>query len=272
MVAGSRAIILLVVLGLTASALAGCINPFSDEGKNLRSGPGSDARLYIRSDPHPKLHVVIDYVPGYAPNDDAVNVLLATMREVLDKTEVTLSKHGDLPKRGDTHVYTVADLNALEREYREDYHKGDTAVMHFMYLDGKLQTESKNGCVLGAAYHGSSIVMFKNCIRTSVEQNEGLLGPKDKALETIIERSVLVHEMGHLLGLVDNGIPMQRDHLSRDPNHTPHHSTNQNSVMYWAVESSAALAGLVKLSSNTAIPYKFDSDDLADIDAVKRGA
>ena len=48
-----------------------------------------------------------------------------------------------------------------------------------------------------------------------------------------VENSVLVHEVGHLLGLV-NLYQSPVDH--EDPDH-PGHSNNDESVMYWAIES-----------------------------------
>jgi len=266
--------VLTLAVALAVPALAGCTTPlpWSPEGKNQRSGPGDHALDFIRGSPYSKLHIVVDYVKGAEPNEAALNVLVATAREVLDKKEVTLTKHENIPAKGADHAYTFKEVNEIELEHRRDYTGGDTAVMYFLYLDGVSEKDTKDGSVLGAAYRGSSVVMFKNNIRKAVEQNKGqlggLLGPSTQQMETIVERAVLVHEMGHLLGLVDNGIPMQKDRLDRDPNHTPKHSTNPKSVMYWAVENTGGLKNF--LQGNTDIPYRFDEDDKADINAAKK--
>ena len=70
-----------------------------------------------------------------------------------------------------------------------------------------------------------------------------------------------MHEVGHLLGLVDLVLDTGR----ADPEH-PGHSSNRSSVMYWAVESTLitdVLAG--------GPPRDFDADDLRDLAAI-RGA
>jgi hypothetical protein len=77
-----------------------------------------------------------------------------------------------------------------------------------------------------------------------------------------IEDAVLMHELGHVLGLVD----LARNTGRADPEH-PGHSKNQRSVMYWAVESS--LIGQVLTGSP---PKDFDQQDLADLRALREGA
>jgi hypothetical protein len=44
-----------------------------------------------------------------------------------------------------------------------------------------------------------------------------------------VEQATVVHEFGHLAGLVDNGVPMVSPHL--DPEHAKH-CTNEVCVMY----------------------------------------
>jgi len=48
------------------------------------------------------------------------------------------------------------------------------------------------------------------------------------------EQSTVVHEIGHSIGFVDNGVPMVNAH--EDAEH-PHHTTDEDGVMYWAVEN-----------------------------------
>ncbi len=77
----------------------------------------------------------------------------------------------------------------------------------------------------------------------------------------VIEEAVLVHEAGHNLGLVDNGIPMQTPH--KDAQHG-NHDSNQNCVMYWAVESS-----LISQLLGT-VPRDYDANCLAELQAAGR--
>lgn len=52
-----------------------------------------------------------------------------------------------------------------------------------------------------------------------------------------IEQATVVHELGHVIGLVNNGVPMAIPH--EDPEH-PHHSTDIEDVMYWDLVAAVA--------------------------------
>ena len=59
-----------------------------------------------------------------------------------------------------------------------------------------------------------------------------------------IEQATVVHELGHVIGLVNNGLPMQVPH--EDPEH-PHHTTDPDDVMYWDLVGSANRADKLML-------------------------
>ena len=77
--------------------------------------------------------------------------------------------------------------------------------------------------------------------------------------QAAIEDAVTMHEVGHLLGLVDLYLETGR----ADPEH-PGHSRNTRSVMYWAVESN-----LVADLLTGGPPKDFDNDDLADLQSIR---
>ncbi len=56
----------------------------------------------------------------------------------------------------------------------------------------------------------------------------------DPVSQRYAEQATVVHELGHIVGLVNNGVPMAVAH--EDGGH-PKHSTNAQCVMYWQVES-----------------------------------
>ena len=78
-----------------------------------------------------------------------------------------------------------------------------------------------------------------------------------------IENSVLVHEYGHLLGLVNLVYKSPVDHEDKDH---PGHSNNEESVMYWAVES-ADLSNII----TGQLPDDFDNDDRNDLAGMLSG-
>ena len=78
------------------------------------------------------------------------------------------------------------------------------------------------------------------------------------------EKATLVHEVGHLLALVNITYRSPRDHHDEE---NQGHSTNVNSVMYHAVDT----VGVFTLfrGMNRQPPTDFDADDRADLADLK---
>ena len=75
------------------------------------------------------------------------------------------------------------------------------------------------------------------------------------------------HEVGHLVGLVNNGTAMVNSHI--DAQHG-HHCANKNCLMYWEAET-PSLVDLVKarVLYGDQSPLFLDSDCQADLAAVR---
>ena len=123
-------------------------------------------------------------------------------------------------------------------------------MLHLLQLRGTFEGSDE---VLGVAVRGDVLALFPDSI-------EGSATPLVSVAS--IEDAVVLHELGHVLGLVD----LARNTGRADPDH-PGHSRNAKSVMYWAVESS-----LVGQVLNGPPPRDFDADDLADLRALRSGA
>ncbi|HVL47463.1 MAG TPA: hypothetical protein VM889_02805 [Candidatus Thermoplasmatota archaeon] len=254
----------MVLLAVVALVAAGCLDSFAPGLANSASAPGSKARDYVSDKTYKKMVVEIHHPSGAGPNAEALAAFQQTLNEVLDKDSIQIQTHQDVPA-GNGKKYGWKEIASLESKVRKGFTGGDTAVLHILYLDGGSEDDKSDSAVLGAAYAGSSLVIFKGNIRKATSGDGGLLTlPGSKAEERFVERAVLIHELGHALGLVNLGTPMQRNH--EDGEHKGH-SSNRQSVMYWAVESSAGLASL--LSGGSDIPWRFDSNDKADLAALK---
>ncbi|MBV07095.1 MAG: hypothetical protein CMA55_02155 [Euryarchaeota archaeon] len=168
--------------------------------------------------------------------------------ETTEKSSISIKQHAF---GSDDDSYTLDEVMVLEDRERTRHKEGDTFVVHLLYLNGEY---ADNPDALGVAYRGSSIVIFKEQIEDAAFL---FVSAQD------IEKAVLVHEYGHLVALVNIGYTSPHDH--EDPDH-PGHSTNDESVMYWAVES-------VDLGNQLAgePPNQFDSDDLDDLQRMREG-
>ena len=83
----------------------------------------------------------------------------------------------------------------------------------------------------------------------------------------VAERNVWAHEMGHVIGLVDNGIGQQVPH--RDAEHG-RHDNSENCLMYWAYERPQLFDLLVsRLTTGAPADVDFCPNCWADLSAAK---
>ncbi len=234
----------------TASAEASSRPPHvvatpTDDGRT-----GSNGYWYLNRTT-PALDVEIDAVSGMAPSSRSVDLLKQRIEQVADKPggvdvlpiRTISSSHG---------TWTGDDIAAAEQANRTTHNALQRASVYLLFVDGSSDHEG----AIGAAFNASSAVIFEDAIRQAAT-------PLVSAQE--IERSTMIHEVGHLLSLVNLTYRSPRPH--EDPDH-PGHSNDPNSVMYWAVDN-VGVATL--LGGHTAPPTTFDADDLADLSDVRAG-
>ena len=248
----------LAALLLVAVLLAGCNLPFGPDNGQV----GSAAKDIVDPRERAKLVVEIDFPQGYGLNAEARTTLRNTLVEVTGRaaSAIELREEAEVPAEPGR-KYSVNDIVALEERLRDTRTSGDTASLYILYVAGGYSEDDGDSRVLGIAYRGTSLAIFKGNIMDGT-RNGGILGTAPE--ERYVERAVLVHELGHALGLVDLGTKMQRNH--EDPEHEGH-SSNPASVMYWTVDTSDILANVISGGAN--IPYQFDNDDKADLRALR---
>lgn len=247
-----------LAFALSFAIVAGCTFPFPGDGGAV----GSAAKNLIDPGERAKLVVEIDYAAGSAPNLEAKQVLVDTIVQISGRArdDIEILESADIPSEPNK-KYTLNEIVALENEHRDRRTTGDTAALYVMYVAGGYEGDEGDARVLGVTYRGTSIAIMKANIKEA--SRSGLLSPRPE--ERCIERAVLVHEFGHAAGLVNLGTPMVRAH--EDPQHQGH-SSNKESVMYYAVENSLDLLALFT-GGCASIPYQFDQNDLADMRSLR---
>ena len=154
----------------------------------------------------------------------------------------------------DRTAWTSSEIIALARSLWDTPMTSSTAYIHVLYLNGYYEDNgSMNIKVLGLSFAGSSLItIFKDVIVDTSSST---------TISRFVEQATLVHEAGHILGLVDNGLPMVADHL--DPDH-PGHCTSQDCVMYWLNEGPADLRDFVQQVMDTGSLVMFGDECLDD--------
>lgn len=240
---------LFALLLVAAPALAGCMDFLSPAGPG---GAGDWAGEFLSDDTYRSLTIEVDAIEGHAPAQSAMDLLRQRAEERLRKPDgIELTPDDAIPTSQAR--WSVEEIRSLEDRHRDLRKEGSNAVLYVLYLDGEFEGGSG---VVGLAYSASSFAIFKERIQELSRDQPPLVGVTARD----VERSVVVHELGHLLGLVDNGIPMCTPH--EDPDHE-HHSDNNDSVMFWAVERNP-FSNFVQRFDTTP-PTQFDSDDICDM-------
>ena len=212
------------------------------------AGVGAMATSYLRASPARSLVVEVDWMSGRKPASSSLSHLGGILRRELakpDGVDVRFGAEMALSRSS----WTVDDMVAAERQFRAERSSGSRATIWIAFVGGSF---AESDSALGAAFAASAVVIFRDRIG---EATSALL------LASEIERSVLVHEAGHLLALVNIGYRSARDH--EDPAH-PHHSKNPHSVMFWAVEDLS-----IRNILGGGPPDDFDADDRADLDMLR---
>jgi hypothetical protein len=189
---------------------------------------------FLSSKKYDQLVVEIQYVAGNAPSSGTLANLQTFLQQRLNKPSgITLTQNA-IPSPGKA-VYSVDDVQNIEKANRTQLTSNKTLTAYFFFADGDYAANSGNSKVLGFAYGSSSMAIFEKTIK-------GLSGGLGQPTVTVLESSVLLHEFGHTLGLVNNGTPMQAAHQDV-PNGK--HCDDQNCLMHYTVETSDVVGNIV---------------------------
>lgn len=146
-------------------------------------------------------------------------------------------------------------------------------TVNVLYSDGRYEEDTGSGAVLGFATTGHRIVVLADNLRRDIDTSElvemaAAVNPDAKDVMTALnETSIVMHELGHLFGLVNNGAPMVTDH--QDAAHGDHDS-DPACLMHYE-HARTGLADLVALSVtgiDDAESVGFGPNCLADLAAV----
>jgi hypothetical protein len=158
--------------------------------------------------------------------------------------QVSFAAAGSAPNQ---ETYTAEDLRRIADQTRETASRAGSVAVHVLVLDGQYEDQD----ALGVAFEASTFAIFPSRIRS------GLLSSVNYGA---FEEAVVVHELGHLFGLVDL---TGHGAFHEDAEH-PGHSANQGSVMYWAVED-VSIANVFRGGP----PTEFDADDRREMDRIR---
>lgn len=177
---------------------------------------------------------IVDPLPLGAPTwyiaRDSVTALFSTHTARTVTVPATLADMQLIADQGRT-TWTSAQLTALGDAQFGSAVSGTAATLGVIFLNGTYEGDTG---ILGIHITGRPYAfVFKDVVAsvggTAFQQK-------------YIEQATVMHELGHALGLVNNGVPMVAAH--EDVTHA-HHSSDTNCVMYWAVEGKSTVLSMI---------------------------
>jgi len=202
---------------------------------------GTSAHDLLVSSGFSSLIIEVDYMPGYEPDGTSLINLQNFLEMHINKPGGIQIIQKQIPSSGQISL-SVDNLVEIEKHNRTKFSAGTTIAVHILIVDA----DFTGSPLFGLAYWNTSFCLFgKNIFYSS--------GGTGQVRRSVLMTTLLEHEFGHLLGLVDQGSPMQTAH--RDTANGAH-CDNQSCLMYYGIESTA----------NGTIPLP-DSSCVADLKA-----
>lgn len=191
---------------------------------------GASANDFLSSDGFTTLAIEIDYVEGFRPSQAALDNLETFLEQRLNKPGGITVSLDDAISSPQNDSFSADDIYTLEQAHRDTYSEGKTIAAYFIILDGAYETEN----VLGVAYYNTSMALFEEVI----QENTGGFGQPSAST---VEASVLMHEFGHILGLVNIGTEAVQDHEDAE---NEAHCDVESCLMYWAIQTTDLMGNL----------------------------
>lgn len=212
---------------------------------------GTAANDFLSTTIFPHLLIEVDYMPGYQPNNEALDSLKVFLKQRLHKNSISIQVPTVINSR-EQERYSAEEIRQIEQEERDTFSNGDTLAAYMIIVDGKYEAQD----LLGIAYYNTSNAFFGPSYD---EASRGIGPPSRFQIEALSFR----HEFGHTFGLVNiprSGTVMQNPHQDTE---NGHHCDDENCLMYYATQRTNLIAGSL---SGDEIP-KLDANCLADLEA-----
>lgn len=189
---------------------------------------GASANDMLSSNKYTTLNIQVQYMPGYELDATVIASVTTYLSNICNKPGGINITQSEIGANGDT--LNVDKVALLEVQNRTLYTSGNALALYVLVTDGY----DTSLATLGFAYRNTSICLFGK----DIFNHSGAIGEVSRIS---LETSVLEHELGHIMGLVNLSTPMVVPH--QDTIHG-YHCNNPNCLMYYATEIHAGLGAL----------------------------
>lgn len=205
---------------------------------------GTSAHDLLSSSLYSSLTIEIQYMPGYQPDTASIEMLKIFLNQYLNKPGGIRVIEEQIPASGKA-TLSLKEIVSIEKRYRKILTSNNQIGVHILITDGGYNVSG----TFGTAYWNTSFCLFGKTVWDNSGNSAEMT--RSQLLTVLFE-----HEFGHLLGLVNQGSPMQTNHVDVA---NGAHCINKNCLMYYDIETASNLP-------NAALP-SLDANCIADLKA-----
>ncbi len=236
------------------------------------SSPEEVTALDVVTDaPYPSLLLEVDAQPGVGPTTAALDDVVGELTSLV--AAGALGKPDGVAARVDEalaasaendRAWSVGDLVAFGDAHRSVPAAPGQLVLHVLAVDGHFEGDTESERVLGIAIGHDRIALFG----ASIAAECAAVSPRLQSVVCgLAQASVLLHEIGHAMGLVADGLPMAAPH--QDTEHGAH-DVDEDCMMHWLADRSSFVTLLAdRARAGEAAPSPFCDACLADLTAAQ---
>ena len=223
------------------------INPVTNKQQT-----GSSSNDLLSDKKFTSMVIEVVYVVGFEPSTAAINNFVSFLDTRTYKPNgISIVKRA-IPSPGKA-TFTDQEIVAIEDANRTKYNTSNQIAVWVFFADGKSSTDTSTSVILGTAYRNTSLVIYEQTV-------QGLSDSQFEPNRSLLETTVITHELGHILGLTNLGTTLQSSH--EDTAH-PKHCNVSTCLMYWSSETGKGIENMV---SGGSAP-QLDAQCIADLRA-----
>lgn len=226
-VVSNAIVFLLALVFIVACTTDDATNGDTENTSNYpwKQAVGYSANDILSGNNFQEIEIELMYIDGYKPEQRSINNVVDFIKNKTYKTTITVTPR--VIQKTNSNTYSITDIKTLEDNNRVRFTQDGKITIAALFVNGASSSNNGNNIVLGTAYRNTSFVMYQETIQ----------GLSDSPFETnrvTLETSVMLHEICHLLGLVNVGTNMVKNH--QDSNHGAHCNVD-SCLMYYALEN-----------------------------------
>ena len=185
---------------------------------------GSSAHDLLAASPYEALQIDINYMPGFSADTASISNLVIFLNKYLNKPGgIKVFQHQIATSNKS--ILTVPEIVNIEVRNRTFFTTPGLLCVHILITDGYFSSPE----TFATSYWNTSICIFGQTIKDNSDRPYFV--SKSRLISTVLQ-----HEIGHLLGLVGQGSPMQHNH--KDVANGAH-CVDTNCLMHYSINTNA---------------------------------